>query len=266
MLISAYMRFRRRFSSTISFISEIKEHPYRQTWRAICRNARCSCHARGKAHRPARRPHSTIVLGPMADKVSLLQHCHDLRVAVSSILHHKSPQISCRENSTFEHRQFWGDYPRAGLRCRKWRAAWCSCRPWCCRSGDQAPFFKDQNCRGTVGLQVGGIDHRRVACRGTSGRRAQGAPSAHPPTRKDQTWSPLAFRTGKHVAGRRSMGPDPKQSEHNDLSWDKEIPAQRQLRRVQRLLIIPRDQITDAYRSASKIKNLFSKASLKAGS
>jgi hypothetical protein len=33
----------------------------------------------------------------------LLQNRHDLRVAKSSILHRKSPKISCRVNSTFEY-------------------------------------------------------------------------------------------------------------------------------------------------------------------
>jgi hypothetical protein len=31
----------------------------------------------------------------------LLHHGHDLRFAVSSVLHRKFPQIFCRENSTF---------------------------------------------------------------------------------------------------------------------------------------------------------------------
>jgi hypothetical protein len=30
-------------------------------------------------------------------------NAHDLRIAQSSLLHQKYPQISCRENSTLEH-------------------------------------------------------------------------------------------------------------------------------------------------------------------
>ena len=34
----------------------------------------------------------------------LLQNTHNLRVAISCCLHQKSPQLTCRENSTYEHR------------------------------------------------------------------------------------------------------------------------------------------------------------------
>jgi len=53
-------------------------------------------------------------------------------------------------------------------------------------------------------------DHQQVAFHGTSENRAQGAPSAHRPNRKDQTCSPLDFRTENHDARRKSMGPDPR--------------------------------------------------------
>ena len=84
------MRFRRRFFSAISFISDIKESPCRQTWPAICRN--------GATH-----PMLAAKLRDRHIALSLLQHRHNLRVAVSSVLHRKSPRISCRENSTFEY-------------------------------------------------------------------------------------------------------------------------------------------------------------------
>jgi len=60
--------------------------------------------AHGKAQKPARRP--LLASGsslPAACCACACRAMHDLRVAVSSVLHRKSPQSSCRENSTFEH-------------------------------------------------------------------------------------------------------------------------------------------------------------------
>ncbi len=79
------------------------QRPSRRTLPAICKNWHYSFHVRDKALKRAHRfrpaseyPLSSIV--PIACRAM-----HNLRVAISFILHSKSPQILCRENSTYEH-------------------------------------------------------------------------------------------------------------------------------------------------------------------
>ena len=92
-------------------------HPCHRTSHAICKNAHCPLSHIAMQYAAGQRipcsRHSSETGTPLSAcfKIPLSANCcaiacramHDLRVAKSSILHPKSPQISCRENSTFEH-------------------------------------------------------------------------------------------------------------------------------------------------------------------
>ena len=91
MLISAYIRFR----AAVLIRHRLHLRHHRRIHAAKLRTPFVKARA---AH-----PMLSAKLRNRHTALRLLQNTHDLRVAKSSVLHQKSPQISCRENSTFEH-------------------------------------------------------------------------------------------------------------------------------------------------------------------
>ena len=100
MLISACIRFRRRFSSAIAFICDIIDASISQQVMLASPKGKPSILRApfGKAY-----PAHAMLAAKLRDRytaLSLPQNTPDLCVPKSSVLHQKSPQISCRESST----------------------------------------------------------------------------------------------------------------------------------------------------------------------
>jgi len=78
----------------------------RQTSPAIYKNWHCSFHPSRDLLRKPYGQRFAAQVRYWHTAFGLLQNTHNLRVAISFVLHLKSPQIICQENSTPEHQYF----------------------------------------------------------------------------------------------------------------------------------------------------------------
>ena len=115
MLFSAYIFFRRLFSSSSTFMREIRdasitrqvigtiaERACRQIWTAICKSWHCSCHAPGTVQSQAPRP-PLVSIYPLSSIILIAcRAAHNLSVAIFGLFHQNLLIRYGKRNSTFK--------------------------------------------------------------------------------------------------------------------------------------------------------------------